>query len=161
VTVNGTQEYVYSPQGNYNFPTIPFNTQFKNNMFTQVGFNLSIPILNHLNYRTLYNNSRILRDQAIFNQKTINANLRQAVESSYVSMTQAFRTYNVTYKQVQNYEESYREANIKYQHGYISSLDFVIYNTNKNNAELALISAKYSYVLATKVLDYYQGQLTW
>jgi len=161
VILNGAQVPVIAPQGNYGNVKIPFNTQFKNNFFTQVGLNLSFPILNRLNYRTAYNNSKILLDQALFQQKTINTNLRQAVESNYVTMIQAFRTYNVTYREVQNYEESFREAQVKYDNGALASLAFVIYNTNKNNAELNLISAKYSYLLQTKILDYYQGQLTW
>ncbi|HET6255599.1 MAG TPA: TolC family protein [Puia sp.] len=161
VTINGVNTPVFSPQYTYGNQKIPFNTQFKNNVYTQIGVQLSIPILNRLQYRVLYKNAIVARDQAVFNQKTINANLRQAVESSYVTMMQNFRTYNVTYKEVGNYEESYREASIKYDNGALSSLDFVIYNTNKNNAELNLIAAKYSYLLATKVLDYYQGQLTW
>jgi outer membrane protein len=161
VVLNGSQVPVIAPQGNYGNVKIPFNTQFKNNFFTQVGLNLSIPILNRLTYRTAYNNSKILLDQAVFNQKTINASLRQAVESNYVSMIQAFRTYNVTYREVQNYEESFREAQIKFDNGALGSLAFVIYNTNKNNSELNLISAKYTYILETKILDYYQGQLTW
>jgi len=162
VDVNGVQTPV-------NYPTsipgvtkgVPLNTQFKNNLQKQIGLQLNVPILNGLRYRVAYRNSQINFEQAKFNQKMINNNLRQAVESNYVAMMQNFRTYNVTYRQVQNYEESFREAQIKYEHGAISSLDFVIYNTNKNNAELNLISAKYSYILATKVLDYYQGQLTW
>jgi outer membrane protein len=161
VVLNGSQVPVIAPQGTYGNVKIPFNTQFKNNLYTQFGLNLSIPILNRLTYRTAYNNSKILLDQAIFNQKTVNANLRQAVESSYVTMIQAFRTFNVTYREVQNYEESFREAQIKFDNGALASLAFVIYNTNKNNAELNLISAKYSYILQTKILDYYQGQLTW
>jgi outer membrane protein len=161
VTVGGSTYYVSGPQNNYGSQKIPFNTQFKNNVYTQFGLQLSIPILNHLSYRVLYKNAIVLRDQALFNQKTANNNLRQAVESNYVNMMQNFRTYNVTYKQVQNYEESYREAKIKSDNGAISSLDFVIYNTNRNNAALNLIAAKYSYLLATKVLDYYQGTLTW
>jgi outer membrane protein len=161
VTVNGNQVPVYAPSGTYGSEKIPFNTQFKNNVYTQVGVQLSIPILNHLNYRNLYKQSKINFDQAVFNQKTVNTTLRQAVESSYVTMMQAFRTYNVTWNQVQNYEESFRAAQIKYDNGALASLDFVIYNTNKNTAELNLISAKYSYILATKILDYYQGQLTW
>lgn len=162
VTVNGSQVPV-----NY-FESIPgatkgvaFNTQFKNNVNTSIGFTLNIPILNRLNYRVIYKNALITRDQMLFNQQTVNAQLRQFVENAYVTMMQNFRTYNVTAREVQNYEESYREAKIKFDAGTISSLDFVIYNTNKNNAELNLIVAKYSYVLATKVLDYYQGQLTW
>jgi outer membrane protein len=122
---------------------------------------LNIPILNNLRYRVAYKNAQVTRDQAIFNQKLVNNNLRQAVESNYVLMVQNFRTYNVTWKEVQNYEESYRQASIKFENGALASLDFVIYNTNKNAAELNLIAAKYSYLLATKVLDYYQGQLTW
>jgi outer membrane protein len=161
VLVNGNQVPVYDPQYTFGNEKIPFNTQFKNNVYTNFGVQLSIPILNHFNYRVLYKNSLVARDQAIFQQKFVNSQLRQAVESNYVNMMQNFRTYNVTYKQVQNYEESYREAKIKSDNGAISSLDFVIYNTNRNNAELNLIAAKYSYLLATKVLDYYQGTLTW
>ena len=162
VNIGGTQTLV-------NYPTaipgatkgVPFNTQFKNNVQTYLGLTLQIPILNQLRFRTAYKNALVLRDQAIFNQKTTNAILRQNVESGYVSMVQNFRIYNVTYKEVQNYEESFREASIQYQNGYINSLNYVIYNTNKNYAELNLIAAKYSYILATKVLDYYQGTLTW
>jgi outer membrane protein len=162
VNVNGAQQLV-----NYPFSVagatkgVPFNTQFKANVQTSIGLNLNIPILNRLSYRVIYKNSLIARDQALFMQKTINTNLRQAVESNYVTMMQNFRTYNVTYRQVQNYEESFREAQIKFDAGALASLAFVIYNTNKNNSELNLISAKYSYILATKILDYYQGQLTW
>ncbi len=61
-----------------------------------------------------------------------------------------FRLYNSYDKEVQNYEESYRQAKIKYDAGALPSLSFVIYNTNKNLAELNLINAKYSYLLATK-----------
>lgn len=161
ITYNGTNYPVYAPNYTYGSTKIPFNTQFKNNVYTQFGVQLNIPILNRFSYRAIYRNSLVARDQAIFNQKTINANLRQAVESSYVTMMQDFRTYNITYRQLRNYEESYREASIKYDNGALSSIDFVIYNQNKNSAELSLIAAKYSYLLATKVLDYYQGQLTW
>ena len=54
------------------------------------------------------------------------------------------------YQEVQNYEESYREAKIKYDNGALASLAFVIYKTNKNIAELNLIAAKYAYLLANK-----------
>lgn len=162
VTVNGAQVPVYSQQANFG-PTkaVPFNTQFKNNVYTSFGLQLNIPILNRLNYRVQYKQSKVALDQATFNQKTINNTLRQAVESAYVTMMQAFRSYHVTYNQVQNYEESFRAAKIRYDAGAIGSLDFVIYNTNKNNAELSLIQAKYNYILETKILDYYQGQLSW
>jgi outer membrane protein len=162
VNIGGVQELV-------NYPTsipgatkgIPLGTQFNANLQTSLGLTLNIPILQGLRYRVAYRNALVARDQWNFNLKTVNASLRQAVESNYVLMVQNFRTYNVTYREVQNYEESFREASIQYEHGYINSLQYVIYNTNKNFAELNLIAAKYNYLLATKLLDYYQGQLTW
>jgi outer membrane protein len=162
VTVNGGQAPVYTEQANYAAPkVIPFGTQFRQNVYTEVGVQLNIPILNHLTYRVAYLNSKVNLAQAQFNQKTTIASLRQAVESNYVYMVQALRLYNTYYHQVKNYEESYREAKIKFDAGSLSSLDFVIYNTNKNQAQLSLIQAKYSFILQTKILDYFQGQLTW
>lgn len=162
VTVNGTQQLVNYP---YSIPGVtkgvPFNTQFKANIYTSIGLSLNVPILNGLRYRVAYMNSKIARDQALFIQKTTNTALRQQVEASYVTMMQYFRAYNLTYHEVQNYEESFREAQIKFDAGALASLAFVIYNTNKNVSELNLIAAKYNYILATKILDFYQGQLTW
>jgi outer membrane protein len=162
VNVGGAQQLVNYPASIPGATKgIPLGTQFNANLQTSLGLVLNIPILNGLRYRVAYRNSLVTRDQMNFNLKTANASLRQAVESNYVLMVQNFRTYNVTYREVQNYEESFREASIQYQHGYINSLQYVIYNTNKNFAELNLIAAKYNYLLATKILDYYQGQLTW
>jgi outer membrane protein len=161
VTVNGNQVPVFAPQGNFINPAIPFNTQFKNNVYTQVGLNLNIPILNRLSLRTLYNQSKVNLAQAEFNKKSVVTSLRQAVESNYVTMVSAFRAFNVLTSQVENYRESFRGAEIKYDAGALKSLDFIIYTTNKDQAELNLIAAKYSYILQTKILDYYQGQLTW
>ena len=161
VTVGGNQVPVYAPQSNYIFPQIPFNTQFKNNVYTQVGLNLNIPILNRFNFRTFYRQSKINLEQAEFNKRTVMITLRQAVESNYVTMMSAFRTYSVLYNQTQNYGESFRGAEIKYDAGALKSLDFIIYKTNKDQADLNLIAAKYSFILQTKILDYYQGQLTW
>ena len=153
---------LYGLNNNYSTASnVKFSTQFQNDYNYYFGFGLFVPILNGLRYRVAYKNAQVNRDQAIFNQKLVNNNLRQAVESSYVTMSQNFRTYNVTWRELQNYEESYRAAAIKFDNGALSSLDFVIYNTNKNNAELSLVAAKYSYLLATKVLDYYQGTLSW
>jgi outer membrane protein len=153
---------IYGLNNNYSTASsLKFSTQFQNDYNYYLGLNLNVPILNGFRNRVAYKNAQVNRDLALFNQKTINNNLRQAVEAAYVTMVQNFRTYNVTFRQVQNYEESYREASIRFENGAIGSLDYVIYNTNKNAAELSLISAKYSYLLASKVLDYYQGTLTW
>ncbi|HLI93200.1 MAG TPA: TolC family protein, partial [Puia sp.] len=130
---------LYGLNNNYSTASnVKFGTQFQNDYNYAFGLGMNIPILNGLRFRTAYKNAQVARDAALFNQKTINNSLRQAVESSYVNMVQNFRAYNVTSREVENFEESYREAAIRFDNGALSSIDYIIYNTNKNNAELSL-----------------------
>ncbi len=161
VTVNGNQVPVFSPQDNYKNQKIGFNDQFNNNLYTFVGLNLNIPIFNGLRLRTAYKQAQVAREQAAFTEKTTLIQLRQSVESYYVTMMSNYRIYATLQDQVTNYEESYRAAGIKYDAGALKSLDFIIYKTNIDRARLNFIQAKYNYILQTKVLDYYQGKLTW
>jgi outer membrane protein len=161
VTVNGNTIPVFAPQDNFKSQKISFSDQFHNNKFTFVGMYLNIPILNGLRLRTAYKLAQVTRDQAAFTANTTLVQLRQSVESYYVNMMSAYRTYNTLQEQVHDYEESYRAAGIKYDAGALKSLDFIIYKTNVDRARLNFIQAKYNYILQTKVLDYYMGKLTW
>jgi len=161
VTVGGTQYTVYSPQDQTKEEKISFGNQFNNNLFTFVGINLNIPIFNGLKLRTNYKLAQVARDQAVFNEKTTLVQLRQSVESYYVTMMSNYRIYNTLQDQVSNYEQSYKAAGIKYDAGAMKSVDFIIYKTNIDRARLNFIQAKYNYILQTKILDYFQGKLTW
>jgi outer membrane protein len=146
----------YSTEGN-----VEFKTQVDDNRFTQFGLELNIPILQGFRYRTQHRLAKINLEQAKFTANTAMTTLRQSVEAYFVTMMSYFRTYNGLVNQVQYYAESYRGAQIKYDAGALPSLSFIIYKTNFDNASLSLIQAKYNYILQTKILDYYQGTLTW
>jgi outer membrane protein len=161
VTVGGTQYPVYAPQDHSKLEKISFGNQFNNNLFTFVGVNLNIPIFNALKLRTNYKLAQVNRDQAVFNEKTTLVQLRQSVESYYVTMMSDYRIYNTLQDQVTNYEASYKAAGIKYDAGAMKSVDFIIYKTNIDRARLNFIQSKYNYILQTKILDYFQGKLTW
>ena len=165
VNVNGGQSFVYSPQDNYSLPqAIPFGTQFKNDEYYQLGLQLNIPILQGFRLRTPYRQAKINLEQAKFNASTTMIQLKQSVESYYVTMMNAFRTYNTLAQQVKDYEESFRAAEIRFNAGSVSVLTSLDYLTAKNNidhATISLIQAKYNYILQTKILDYFQGKLTW
>ncbi|HEY6900097.1 MAG TPA: TolC family protein [Puia sp.] len=160
-TAAGETLYVVSPQDHYTSQKISFKDQFDNNRFTYVGLNLSIPILQGLNRRTNYKQAQVQRDLAAFTQKTTITQLKQNVESYYVQMNNNYRLYNTMQIQVENYQASYDAAGIKFDAGAMKSLDFIIYKTNIDRARINLIQAKYNYILQTKVLDYFQGKLTW
>ncbi len=138
-----------------------FKTQVDGNRYTQFGLELNIPILQGLRLRSQHRMAKINLEQAKFNASTAMTTLRQSVESYFVTMMSYFRTYNGLVNEVRHYAESYRGAEIKYEAGALPSLSFIIYKTNLDNASLNLIQAKYNYILQTKILDYYQGTLTW
>lgn len=159
IMLNNDKLPVYTPESNYTSNKVPYNTQWKNNLNSNIGLNLSIPILNGLQARSRVKLAKINEEQTAFQQNTVKIQLGQAIERDYVNMTNAYDTYKKLVQQVADYSESFREATIKFEAGAINSVDFVIAENNMNQAELNLISAKYNYIVQTKVLDYFRGSL--
>lgn len=161
VMLNNSKLPVYAPQSDYNSVKVPYGSQWKNNFNSGIGLNLNIPILNGLQARSRVQQAKINEQETAFQEKTVKIQLRQAIERDYVSMTTAYETYKKLVQQVSDYSESFREAKIKFEAGAINSVDFVIAENNMNQAKLNLVAAKYNYIVQTKILDYYQGKLTW
>jgi len=160
---NGSRLPLFSPTFSQSSQKISFADQIKNNRNTYFGLALNIPILNGLRLRTLHRQAQIARDQAAFTANTTLVQLRQAIEQDYVNMQSAYRTYSALVSQVENYTESFRAAEIRFSLGAVSALTSLDYLNAKNNidrARLNMIQAKYNYILQTKVLDYFQGKLT-
>jgi outer membrane protein len=63
--------------------------------------------------------------------------------------------------QVTSFAESFRTAEIRFNAGAITSVDYLIAKNNLNRAQSNLIIAKYDFVLREKVLDYYGGKSLW
>lgn len=161
VIINNGKVPVYAPESNFASNKVPYGSQWKNNLNTNIGLNLSIPILNGLQARGKVKLAKISEEQTAFQQSVVKIQLRQAVERDYVNMTNAYETYKKLVQQVADYSESFREMKIKFEAGAINSVDFVIAENYMNQAELNLIAAKYNYIVQTKILDYYQGKLSW
>ena len=85
--------------------------------------------------------------------------LQQNVEQAYANMESAYRRYQALVDQVNAYKESFRIAQIQFDAGILTSVDYVTTKNFLDAANLSLISAKYDYYIDSKVLDYYQGKL--
>ncbi|MGZ3754928.1 MAG: TolC family protein [Mucilaginibacter sp.] len=139
---------------------ISYFDQFKNNYSTNVGLNLSIPIFaNHVR-----KNNVGLAKISLLNYQYVEENVknqvRQNVEQAYYNMTAAYYRYQALSNAVKAYTESFRIAKIRFDSGVLTSVDFIISKNNLDAANLSLISARYDYFIYSKVLDYYQGKLT-
>jgi len=59
------------------------------------------------------------------------------------------------------YSESFRTTEIRFDAGVINSDVYILAKNRTDAANVNLAAAKYTYIFRTKVLDYYQGKLTW
>ncbi len=75
-------------------------------------------------------------------------------------MQTSFDRYQKTQDQVKAYQESFRVAQVRFDAGLYTSVDYVIAKNNLDQANINLIAIKYDYILRTKILDYYQGKLS-
>ena len=155
------RQSVMTTQANYDNQNIKYFDQFKNNYGTSLTIGLNIPIFTNFIKR----NNIALAKINLLNQQYIEDNtrivLKQQVEQAYYNMNAAYNRYKATNDQVQAYTESYRIFKIRLDAGVITSTDFIIAKNNLDNANLNLISAKYDYFIYSKILDYYQGKLSW
>ncbi len=159
------------------FPTLSFNgglntyyssasqnvayfDQFRNNYQSGLGLNLSIPIFsNHQRKNTI-----ALAKITLLNTQYIEENtkvvLRQNIEQAYYNMSAAYNRYQALSAEVNAYTESFRISKIRFEAGVLTSVDYTISKNNMDAASLSLINARYDYFIYSKVLDYYQGKLS-
>ncbi len=158
-TPTGKQS-VFAYQANYSNQNISYADQFKNNYGTAVTLGLNIPIfVNHFRRNQVALAKINLQMQQNIEDNT-KIQLKQNVEQAWYNMAAAYKRYKVTDDQVKAYTESYRISKIRLDAGVITSVDFIIAKNNLDAANLNLISARYDYFIYSKILDYYQGKLS-
>jgi outer membrane protein len=83
--------------------------------------------------------------------------LRQEIEQAHLNMTNALERYRTLQEQVKAYQESFHIAEVRFNAGVGTSVDYLIARNNLDRANINLISAKYEFVLRKNILDYYRG----
>jgi outer membrane protein len=139
---------------------IAYFDQFRNNYATGIGLNLSIPIFtNHIKKNNIALAKITVLDNVYIEENT-KIVLKQNIEQAYYNMSAAYRRYQALKDAVNAYTESFRISKIRFDTGVLTSVDFIISKNNLDAANLGLISARYDYFIYSKVLDYYQGKLS-
>jgi len=151
----------YGIQTNYsNSDPANYSYQFRNNYGTYVQLGLNIPIFtNHVKKNAIsLAKLDLLNDQYVEDNTKIQ--LRQNVEQAYYNMISAYNRYQALEDESKAYSESFRISKIRYEAGVLTSVDYITSKNNMDAANLGLISARYDYFIYSKVLDYYQGKLS-
>ncbi|MBB5394312.1 MULTISPECIES: TolC family protein [unclassified Mucilaginibacter] len=150
----------YSSAAKINDVAIPYGDQFKNNFYNQFGVSVRIPILNYFQNRNKVTLAKIDLQNYKYVEENTKIKLRQDVEQAYLNMSNALERYKALQEQVKAYAESFRIAEIRFNAGVLTSVDYVLAKNYLDRANLNLINARYDCYIYNKILDYYQGRLS-
>lgn len=165
-----TGDYVVGPTGqvpvlydkqNTRSEKISWGDQFTKNKSSQIGLQLNIPILNYLRARNNVKQAKVNLKNAEINSNNAKLALQQSVELAFQNMIASYKQYKFYIDQVTAYKESFRTTEIRFNEGVVNSDVYVLAKNNMDRANTNLAAAKYTYIFRTKVLDYYQGKLSW
>jgi outer membrane protein len=137
-----------------------YSDQFHNNYGTQVSLGLTIPIFTNGVKRNALSNAKL----DLLNDKYLEDNtkimVRQNIEQAYYNMISAYKRYQALDDEVKAYTESFRISKLRFESGVLNSVDYITSKNNMDSATISFIAAQYDYLVYSKVLDYYQGKLS-
>lgn len=140
-----------------NGPATPYWKQLNQYFATQVGVNVSIPILNQGIYRTNYAKSKLnLRNEELQRDQD-NLTLKNNIYQAYTQAITALQKFEANKITVAATEKSYDYAKKRYDIGMSNTVDLLTNQNNFFNARINLLSSQFDYVFKMKVLEYYKG----
>lgn len=141
-------------------PVPSFSKQFSDNRSYGPSLNLSVPILNYFQTRNNVKLAKLDLVDAQNSNSSTKIQLKQQIEQAHASMKNAYDRLQVLIPQVETYQAAYDAQKTKFDAGVITSDIFILAKNNLDAANVNLINARYDYLIRTKILDYYQGKLS-
>ncbi|WP_194774313.1 TolC family protein [Pararhodonellum marinum] len=135
----------------------PFFTQIDRNLSQTLNLQLNIPIFSNFRNVAGVQRARVQKQQALIQKEDVKNQLRNDIETAYTTALAQRQTYLSNQKRVSSLEEAFRMSQQRFDVGAINSVDFQVAQNNLFNAQADLVSAKYNYIFAVKVLDFYLG----
>ena len=160
VLVNSMKTNVISPQSQFASQSISYNNQMKNNIGSGFGVAASIPIFNNLRTKYRVDQAKVQLKAAELDKAQADLTLRQNIEQAYANMESAYNRYKAVDDQYREYAESFRANEIRFNEGVINSFEYLQAKNNMDRARLNLTQIRYEYIFRTKILDYFQGKLS-
>jgi len=137
---------------------ISYSGQLKNNRFSTVGLGLSIPILNGNTARNRIRLARLQIDANKLDEENVKRNLQQWINEAYLNMTNAQQRMQLLAEQAQAFNESFRAAEVRFQSGVGTSVDYLYARERMDRANVNWNNARYELALRKEVLQFYSAK---
>ncbi|MBZ9650948.1 TolC family protein [Psychroflexus montanilacus] len=157
VSIGNDNFPVLSEQTNFIEERIPYQDQLINNLNSNLGISLRIPIFNGFRAKNTVALQKIVLDERKVNYQRIVNEFKQAIQEAHNDMQTAHEKYIIFKEQVEAYSESFRVNEIRFNSGVSNIVEYIISKNNLDNAKINLANARYEYIFRTKILDYYRG----
>jgi outer membrane protein len=122
-----------------------------------VGLSLSIPIFNRFATQNSIKQARLGIVQQQLTLDNAHKTLYKEIQQAYHNALAAQKSYYAAQKSVAAARESFRYAQSRYQTGKSSVYEFSESKTTLTRSLSEEVQAKYNYVFAIKILDFYAG----
>jgi outer membrane protein len=136
---------------------IPYQEQLNNNVFTSMNVGIRIPIFNASLARNRIQLASIDLKKSGLEEERIKLLVRQQVEQASLQASNSYERYNTLLQQVEAYRQSFVAAEVRFNAGVGTTVDYLLAKNNLDRASINLIMSKYDFILRKKVLDYYQN----
>jgi outer membrane protein len=158
VLIGGNQNAVLKQQQNFSAAKTGYTKQLNNNLGSFAGVNVQIPLFNSFQTKNRIKLAKINLINTQIQTDYSKLQLKQNIEQAYFNANAAFERYSILVEQVQDFEESFRAAEVRFGNGVINSAEYLISKNNLDRVRINLTQTKYEYSFRTKLLDYYQGK---
>ena len=152
---------VVQPVPQYRTELIPRGEQFRNNLGTGMGLSLSIPIWNN-------GQVRLAQERARNAVELAKVQSEQGRNQLYSDITRAVTDYKAAQARLQTnrinlnaQEANYQFAQKRFEEGLLTLADYLNAKNRLQIAESSWLQAYYEELFRLKVLDFYEGRLSW
>lgn len=153
--VQGTDQAVVTQD--YGTVEYPYADQFNDNIAQSLSVGISIPILNRWEVNNGISRARIQVEDSKYELDQVKQQLYKNIQQAHNDAVSAREKYISAKEAVNSYRESFHYTEQKFNVGIVNSVEYNIAKNNFIKAESELLQAKYEYIFALKILDFYRG----
>jgi outer membrane protein len=152
---------VLRQEQNFTSSKLSYGNQLNNNRGSFYGFSLQVPLFNNFRVRNQVKIASLGLKNSTLENANIKRVLRQNIDQAHLNMTSTFERYKALQEQLENYEISFKAAEIRFNNGVINSPEYLLVKNSYDRSKVNSITAMYEYILRIKILDFYQAKLLW
>jgi outer membrane protein len=134
-----------------------YSDQFNQNFAQSVSIGLRVPIFNRWEVVNDISSAKIRVEDSEYNLDQVRQQLFKSIQQAHNDAVSAHDKFNSALEAVNSYRESFHYTEQKYSVGIVNSVEYNVAKNSFNKAESDLLQAKYEYLFAGKILDFYRG----